>query len=121
MKKSILLFLAGLALPLLCAATLINVKETAAGTVIGLRADKGVGFHGTAATAQRSGSAQTAVTAASTNGTAAATAPGAATSTNGTLASQAPDALTSTDGVAAAASADLAALAAEAEKIGDEQ
>lgn len=47
-------------------------------------------------------------------------APAAATSTNGGMTAQAPAALTSTDGVAAAAAADLAALAAEAEKIGDD-
>lgn len=56
----------------------------------------------------------------STNGTAAAAIPGALTSTNGTAAAAIPGALTSTDGTAAAASADLAALAAEAEKIGDD-
>lgn len=43
-----------------------------------------------------------------------------ATSTNGTAAAAAPAAATSTNGVAAAASADLAGLAAEAEKIGDD-
>jgi hypothetical protein len=42
------------------------------------------------------------------------------TSTNGVAAAAIPGALTSTNGVAAAASADLAALAAEAEKIGDD-
>lgn len=42
------------------------------------------------------------------------------TSTNGVAAAAIPGALTSTDGVAAAAAADLAALAAEAEKIGDD-
>lgn len=47
-------------------------------------------------------------------------APTAATSTNGVAAAAIPGALTSTDGVAAAATADLPALAAEAEKIGDD-
>lgn len=47
-------------------------------------------------------------------------APGAATSTNGAAALAIPGALTSADGIAAAAAADLAALAAEAEKIGDD-
>lgn len=42
------------------------------------------------------------------------------TSTNGTAAAAIPGALTSTNGTAAAAAADLAALAAEAEKIGDD-
>lgn len=56
----------------------------------------------------------------STNGVAAAAIPGALTSTNGVAAAAIPGALTSTDGVAAAAAADLAALAAEAEKIGDD-
>ncbi|MFA6289934.1 MAG: hypothetical protein WC661_21330 [Opitutaceae bacterium] len=41
-------------------------------------------------------------------------------STNGTAAAAIPGALTSTNGTAAAAAADLAALAAEAEKIGDD-
>jgi hypothetical protein len=56
----------------------------------------------------------------STNGVAAAAIPGALTSTNGVAAAAIPGALTSTNGTAAAASADLAALAAEAEKIGDD-
>ena len=56
----------------------------------------------------------------STNGVAAAAIPGALTSSNGVAAAAIPGALTSTDGVAAAAAADLAALAAEAEKIGDD-
>jgi hypothetical protein len=43
-----------------------------------------------------------------------------AASINGTAAAAIPGALTSTNGVAAAAAADLAALAAEAEKIGDD-
>jgi len=46
--------------------------------------------------------------------------PAAATSTNGVAGAAIPGALTSTDGTAAAAAADLAALAAEAEKIGDD-
>jgi len=56
----------------------------------------------------------------STNNTAATAVPGALTSTDGTAAAAVPGALTSTDGTAAAAAADLAALAAEAEKIGDD-
>ncbi len=46
--------------------------------------------------------------------------PASATSTNGAAALAIPGALTSTNGVAAAAAADLAALAAETEKIGDD-
>lgn len=48
------------------------------------------------------------------------TALAALTSTNSTAGAAVPGALTSTNGVAGAASADLAALAAEAEKIGDD-
>lgn len=56
----------------------------------------------------------------STNGAGASAAPAAATSTNGVASAAIPGALTSTNGTAAAAAADLAALAAETEKIGDD-
>lgn len=74
------------------------------GLLIGQTGEK-LAFLGATPIVQRVGAAQAAVTATSTNGTAAAAIPGA---------------LTSTDGTAAAAAADLAALAAEAEKIGDD-
>jgi len=56
----------------------------------------------------------------STNGYSATSAPDALTSTNGALAAVTLAAETSTNGTAAAAAADLAALAAETEKIGDD-
>jgi hypothetical protein len=96
------------------------LKQTVAGLQVGDSADDPVGLHGATPTAQRAGAAQAAVTATSTNGVAAAAIPGVLTSTNGVAGAAIPGALTSTDGTAAAASADLAALAAEAEKIGDD-
>lgn len=74
------------------------------GLAIGQTGEK-LGFLGATPVVQRVGAVQAVVTATSTNGVAAAAIPGALTSTNGT---------------AAAAAADLAALAAEAEKIGDD-
>lgn len=75
MKKHLFLLTLGatLALSASASAQFTDIKETSAGTIIGRRTDKAIGFHGSAPTAQRSGAAQAAVTDSTGGDTSAAT------------------------------------------------
>lgn len=61
MKKSLISFAALLLCVSPAFAQLTDIKETAAGTIIGRTVDKKIGFHGKAGTAQRAAAAQAAL------------------------------------------------------------